>query len=87
MTADELQKWIDTATAGQVITYYTGFLGRDRFSGDIVTFKDENLYLEVPDIADLAEVAITAFDIGKVHLFQRKLAENRYDYIAMKRAK
>jgi hypothetical protein len=80
--AHEFRKWVDTSNTGAVITYHTGFLSVDR-----VKMVALDSYKPVPEIHDLAMEAIEAFERGKVHLFQRKLSDMKYDYLAMKASK
>lgn len=81
---EAFREWIKTANTGQVYTYYTGFLSIDR--GTIVDIGDGLTEFEPNgDIDALATTAINAFENNRVHLFQRKIHDNEYEYIAMKR--
>lgn len=81
---EAFNEWLKTAPPGQVFTYYTGFLALDR--GEIVDIGD-GVQLVIPkgDIDTLGRMAIDAFYSGQVHLFQRKIHDHEYQYIAMKR--
>lgn len=82
---DAFREWIVKARPGQVFTYYTGFLAVDR--GHIVDFGGDNEpeFIASGDINDLAKMALYAFEAGRLHLFQRKIHDHEYEYIAMKR--
>lgn len=81
----EFQDWIKHARTGQVYKYHTGFLAVDRQS--IVNVVD-NLPILVNGgpVDAMASEAILAFDAKRIHLFQRKLKDGVYEYIAMKRS-
>lgn len=81
---EAFRDWLRTATPGQVYTYYTGFLAVDR--GTIVDYGNGEFTI-VPNeaIDELARDAISAFESNRVHLFQRKIHDRVYEYIAMKR--
>lgn len=83
MDATEFQKWVDTSNTGAFIVYHTGFLSVDRVSMQVHDFS----YVPNPPVDDLAVSAIEAFERGKVHLFQRKISDMVYQYIAVKRSK
>lgn len=78
---DRFREWLDHAAAGQVYVYHTGRLDTDRGTclGDV--------WISAGDIDQLGDMAYEAFVGGKVHLFQRKLHDNEYEYIAMKRSR
>lgn len=85
---EAFRKWLQSARAGSIYVYYTGMLASDR--GGFILVHDERgeaEYTWVPnlEIDALARAAIDAWDAGRVHLFQRKLHEDEYEYIAMKR--
>lgn len=73
---EEFREWIDTAQTGQVYVYHTGFLVVDRCSSGRI----------LPNTHYIANLALEAFDAGKLHLFQRKIHDGVYEYIAMKRS-
>lgn len=77
---EDFEKWLDTSKAGAVAIYHRGRLDLDRGTclGTIW----------LAGAADhVANLAYAAFTDRKVHLFQRKLHDNCYEYIAMKRSK
>lgn len=82
---EAFREWLDTARTGQVFIYYTGFLSVDR--GSYVDYADGHPVTFEPsgDIDTLGEMAFAEFKNGRVHLFQRKIHDNEYQYIAMKR--
>lgn len=82
-SANDFLKWLSESRTGGMCIYYTGFLAVDRFT---IVGKDPETQITIrkPEIDDLARVVIDAFDRGRVHLFQRKLHDNEYQYIAMK---
>jgi len=77
--------WITHSRAGQVYIYYTGFLAVDR--GTIMDWGNgENpVFIANGDIHDLGKTAIEAWEANRIHLFQRKIHDREYQYIAMKR--
>lgn len=76
--------WLKTSPPGQVYTYYTGFLSVDR--GTIIdTASGDFEFVPNEDVDDLGRLALSAFEANRVHLFQRKIHDNVYEYIAMKR--
>lgn len=81
---EKFREWIDTARAGRIYIYYTGRLSIDR--GTIVDYGDGAAPVFVPngDINELGKLALDAFEANRVHLFQRKIHDREYQYIAMK---
>lgn len=77
---EEFRDWIKEANVGQTYIYYQGRLDIDRGScvGD--------LWLSNYSVDELGKLAYDAFTSKKLHLFQRKLHDNEYQYIAMKRS-
>lgn len=81
---DEFREWINHSRPGQVFIYYTGFLAVDR--GTVIVDPTGSLTIEPNgDIDELGQLALEAFDNKRVHLFQRKLHDHEYQYIAFKR--
>lgn len=76
---DRFKEWLDHAKAGQIYVYYHGRLDTDR--GDCVG----GVWFANGDTDELGTMALDAYRANRVHLFQRKLHDNEYDYIAMKR--
>lgn len=86
----EFKDWLDNANVGQTIIYHTGNLAIDR--GNViydagVTSSGKFLYIHNEIVEQLAVETLNAFEEGKVHLFQRKIHDNEYQYIAMKRSR
>ena len=82
---DAFRDWIRTARAGQVYIYYTGDLANDR--GAYIDWGDGDhlVFIASGDIDAIGTLAYDAFTSNQVHLFQRKIHDNIYQYIAMKR--
>lgn len=81
--AKELRKWINTSRPGHHYVYFRGSLINAR--GQYQNVNDELTYLPNDEITSLANEAWQAYKAGRVHLFQRKLHDNEYEYIAVKR--
>lgn len=82
--AEAFNDWLKTSLPGQVFTYYTGHLAVDRGS----YIYDPTAGLEfVPNetIDKLGWLALSAWEANRVYLFQRKLHDHVWEYIAMKR--
>jgi hypothetical protein len=71
MTAQELQATINSAAVGQSVAYYTGDLALARAMGCRVA-------------EGIALVAWALHERGDVRLFQRRLAPNSYQYLAIR---
>lgn len=81
---EAFRDWLKEATPGQVYVYYTGLLSVDRgICFDHGTSGPE--FIPNEDIDNLGRDAISAFKANRVHLFQRKIHDGVYEYIAMKR--
>lgn len=83
---EAFREWLATSPVGKFYIYHTGFLAIDRVKV-IVDEKGDIVYSPVPEIHELAKLAIDAFEDNTVHLFQRKIHDNEYQYIAVKRYK
>lgn len=82
---EEFQDWIRNARTGKIYIYYTGHLAVDR--GTIIdNGTDTPVFIPVVPVHELGKAAIDAFDAGRIHLFQRKLHDNVFQYIAMKKS-
>lgn len=71
--------WLDRAAPGERIAYHEGHLGCDR------TFRIS--HLPEPVRAEINRVAVCAMDLagqGRVVLAQRRVAEDRVAYLAIK---
>lgn len=84
ISAADFKKWIKNANTGQTIIYYTGRLDVDR--GACVEVDGYSYFSANEEVDALGTLAYGAFSDRKVHLFQRKLRDNVYQYIAMKRS-
>lgn len=82
----EFSDWIANAKPSEVYVYHTGFLAIDRglYIGDI---EHGGLFIPKPEVDAIARMAVDASDDEKVYLFQRKLQDRVYDYLAVKRSK
>ena len=79
LTEVRLCQWIANAQAGQSLQYHEGLLMRDRAKpGSALPAK------ECKRLDAVASTAWGACDLGLVHLFSRKVAEYRYQYLAMR---
>lgn len=81
--AKAFREWLDHATAGHHYVYFRGSLINAR--GKWESVNDELIYLPNTEIDTLATEVYGAFLAHRVHLFQRKLHDNEYEYIAVKR--
>lgn len=81
----EFKDWLKNAQTGQIYKYHTGLLAVDRQS--IVGVVDNlPILFNGGSVHDIATEALNAFDAKRIHLFQRKLQDGVYEYIAMKRS-
>ena len=79
---DFIKKWLRDAPRGDRIVYHTGFLAADRVVKEMVDGKLRDRYIEpVNYIGDLMEMAR---DVGKVELWQTRVADFEYKYWARK---
>lgn len=81
--AKAFREWLDTATAGHHYVYFRGSLINAR--GRFENIEDEIVYTQNEEISELANAVWETYKAGRVHLFQRKLHDNEYEYIAVKR--
>jgi len=72
---DKLQSWIKTATPGERVIYYDGYLAKDLKSGN------SNVRQRAKAIH---EVTYHNKDKGNITLVQKKKGEFKYQYIAIK---
>lgn len=81
---EAFREWLLSANTGQTYIYFTGNLGGNRF---VPTVDGTGTVIDCPngDIDELGTLAYQAFTANRVHLWQRKLRDNEYQYIAMKR--
>lgn len=84
LTPEEFKHWLATASPGDRVTYYTGYLAKDR----VVAYKAPTgvvLYVDNPPVSILADLAWDAYENGKVFLVQGKIDTNLYYYLAVRR--
>jgi hypothetical protein len=74
--------WLNNSLTGSVMIYHTGSLGNDR--GRFVSSPDGLVWQAEGPVNEVAKELVAAFDAGKVHLFQRKVSDMKYDYLAVK---
>ncbi|MGB6538634.1 MAG: hypothetical protein WBF58_22045 [Xanthobacteraceae bacterium] len=75
-----LLAWLNQAEPGDIIEYHRGFLALDRsFSSPTLT-EDDRIVLD-----RMASLAMRLSDGGLVHLVQRRVASERFAYLAVAR--
>jgi hypothetical protein len=80
-----VRTWLETSKPGHVLLYHVGFLSIDRCNA---AYKNGVLEYDcTTPISDKANMIIEAWEAGKVHIFQRKIADMKYEYLAVKRNK
>lgn len=81
---EEFRDWLLSSRTGQTYIYYIGDLASDRAVPRI--FSDGSVHY-CPDgpVDELGTLAHEAFAAHRVHLWQRKIHDHVYQYIAMKR--
>jgi len=87
VTVQEFKDWLHRGRAGSMCIYHTGYLALDRFHIVDVAFPGDtkvSLTTPIERVDEVARLALDAFEEKRVHLFQRKLHDNEYQYIAMK---
>lgn len=80
-TAEELTKWVTSAKLGHRICYYRGWLMRDKLRLMPFSIKTNEIYPEFR----LANKAWDFYEMGVVELFQKRLGDEDYLYIAVKK--
>lgn len=80
MSDQDFCKWVSTATPGDTITYYSGFLSVDTCIETSLLSK-----LDCTRLGSLAVAARRAFDAGLVHLVQKRIRQNAFIYLAIAR--
>ncbi len=78
--ANEFCDRLAEAAPGEVIPYYVGLLGFDRYPGSRVLSAAARLELNV-----LANRALQLAEAGRVDLVQRRIEPERFDYLAIVR--
>ena len=82
LTEAQLCAWIGQSAPGTTIQYHSGFLAIDtvRASSDLLEHERKEL-------VRVGRRAWWAFEHGLVHLVQRRLATDRFAYLAIARAR
>lgn len=82
LTEAQFCAWIGQSAPGTTIQYYCGFLAIDtvRVSSDLLEHERKEL-------VGVGRRAWWAFEHGLVHLVQRRLASDRFAYLAIARAR
>jgi hypothetical protein len=80
MTVTAFKDKFALAKKGDWITYYTGFILADRAPSLKV-----HSATDCSNLAKLSDAVYDIYQIGKARLLQRRLGENKYEYIAVKR--
>ncbi len=75
----DFARWLGHAKPGEMITYHTGLLMRDRQATH--TGKDR----VKTQIDEYAKAVLSAADMGMLTLVQRRLDEHNCEYLAVKR--
>lgn len=78
-TVENLITWMNNSSHGDRITYYIGDLGSDR---DVI--KHSSLAVS-RKINDIANAAMKMSKSGEAYLFQRRVDESKWRYIAVRR--
>lgn len=79
------EAWVASASPGDTYVYYQGFLCHDRSYTVWVGRVQETLYNEPTHSVGLAAKA--AYEAGKVHLLQRRVGPEDFEYLAIRRKK
>jgi hypothetical protein len=81
-TSDEFKTWLADAKPGAVFVYHCGSVAL------ATNYKGEALpYAERQKLARLAHCAWIAAVQGRLHLLQRRLGENCFEYFAVARSR
>ena len=80
---EDVSRFLKESKPGDTLTYHTGFLAQDRlnvysFGGDVFTTINTT-------VDWVGNAMWKAYQRGIVSLFQKKLGDNRYSYIAKRR--
>lgn len=81
--AKAFREWLGHATAGHHYVYFQGNMMTAR--GEWRSVNDDLIFFPNTEINSLADTVYEAHLAHRVYLFQRKLHDNEYQYIAMKR--
>lgn len=78
-TAEDFTRWATSAKRGHQICYYRGWLMRDRMSKMPQMVKGDMIYPEFR----VAQKAWEFYETGSVLLFQKRIGDEDYAYIAV----
>ena len=78
--ADIFLPWLTRAKAGDRQVYYTGVSATLAPHVAVPTGEDD----KPPRVVRIAGLAWSAYKLGLVYLFQRRLASHSFEYIAMR---
>jgi hypothetical protein len=78
---DELNAFLSSAKPGERRIYYRGFLWVDRYRKSQVLSEVDRLRLD-----ELANAVLVAAESGLLRLFQRRQADDVWEYIAIRTA-
>lgn len=78
---NDFRVWLVTARPGASYIYHRGLLCFDR---EPHIYQEDRGQME-EDVNDLGEATWQASEDGMVHLTQRRIGKNRFEYIATKR--
>lgn len=82
MSEADFTTWLASADGPKTIAYYRGTLDADRAEKDGRRLTDN-----ARAAGRIADQAMIAWEMGKVDLVQRRIAEDRREYLAIKRNK
>lgn len=85
---DAFKRWLRDARKGERYVYHIGYLPRDRTRMvEVPVIRGEVHLMAVNHgpIHHLAQLVMAAADADMVHLVQRRVNEDRFEYIAEKR--
>lgn len=78
-TAEDFVKWATNAKRGHRVCYYRGWLMRDKMAKMPHMVKNDH----VPPEFRTAQKAWDFYEMGSVLLFQKRLGDDDYAYIAV----
>jgi hypothetical protein len=77
---EDFKTWLRQARAGDAFVYHCGFLAVGlNHLGEVLDYSERRR------LADVAHCAWSAATKGSVHLLQRRVANNRFEYLAVAR--
>ena len=88
MTPAEFNTWLDRAATGERLIWYTGYLASERREWRERVREGAGIrHQPVPGLDQLARTVAKAVEKGEILAFQKRLGRDRYDYIAVRRAR